>query len=162
MDDPTGDALRETVDYVALRRLLETYADVVNRRAWPELAEIFRADATVVVDKRDGSPLQLVGPRAVGTFIGGAIEQYDFFEFVLLNTRIFLAGGGDVDRATARVYINELRHHRETGTWSTAFGLYQDAYVRRDGRWWFAERRYNSLARTGRQFETFSHPPVLG
>jgi hypothetical protein len=151
-------ASQETIDYVAIRRLHDTYADVVNRRAWSELFEIFAPDALVVVDKRDGAPLELVGPEAVGNFIGASIEQYEFFELVVLNARVFLQTDGDDDRATARVYINELRHAGDTGTWSTAYGVYHDDYVRRDGRWWFARRRYHSLARTARSFDVFEHP----
>lgn len=152
------DALRETIDYIAIRRLQDTYADIVNRRAWQEFHDIFAPGAMVVVDKRDGAPLELAGPDAVGAFIGTAIEQYEFFEFVVLNARVFLRDQGDEHRATARVYINELRHGRETGTWSTAYGLYQDRYVRIDDAWRFARRRYHSLARTSRAFDVFEHP----
>ena len=34
-------------------------------------------------------------------------------------------------------------------TWPIAHGLYQDRYRHVDGRWWFARRRYRSLARMG-------------
>jgi hypothetical protein len=71
---------------------------------------------------------------------------------------VFLHAGGDADRATARVYINELRHGTETGGWSTAYGLYQDHYERVDGQWLIARRRYHSLARTSRDYDVFEHP----
>ena len=38
-----------------------------------------------------------------------------------------------------------------------AFGVYQDDYRRVDGRWWFARRDYQSLARSGRG-EVFAFP----
>ena len=41
---PMPDPAAETVDYVAIQRLQAAYADVVNRRAWPELADLFRPD----------------------------------------------------------------------------------------------------------------------
>jgi hypothetical protein len=153
--------LQDTIDYIAIRRLQDAYADIVNRRAWSELVDVFAPDAAVVVDKRDGAPLELVGADAVGAFIGASIEQYGFFEFVVLNARVFLRAGGDDNRATARVYMNELRHGRESGVWSVAYGLYQDEYVRLDGGWRFAQRRYHSLARTARDFDVFEHPPDL-
>src|SRR5262245_54400326 len=151
--------LQDTIDYIAIRRLQDSYADIVNRRAWSEFADVFAPGAMVVVDKRDGAPLELAGAEALGAFIGAAIEQYEFFEFVVLNARVFLRAEGNDNQATARVYINELRHGRETGGWSTAYGLYQDQYVRADGQWRIARRRYHSLARTSRDFDVFDHPP---
>jgi hypothetical protein len=150
--------MQDTIDYIAIRRLQDTYADIVNRRAWTEFSDVFAPGAMVVVDKRDGAPLELAGAHAVGAFIGAAIERYEFFEFVVLNTRVFLHADGDDDQATARVYINELRHTRDLGEWSTAYGLYQDRYARIDGQWRIARRRYHSLARTSRDFDVFDHP----
>ena len=45
------------------------------------------------------------------------------------------------------MYIWELRHDPVTGR-SNAYGLYRDEYARIDDQWWFAGRRYQSLART--------------
>ncbi len=39
------DALKETLDWVAIRRLHARYADAVNRRAWSELEELFLPEA---------------------------------------------------------------------------------------------------------------------
>lgn len=144
----TADTLQETVDYVAITRLQCAYADVVNRRAWTELADLFVADAPVRVDTMTNPAVDLTGPAALGAFIGGAIERFSFFEFVVLNARVDFAGD-DRDAARARVFMCELRQDRESGDFSRAFGLYRDDYRRVDGRWWFARRRYQSLARTG-------------
>ena len=154
-------SIQEAIDYLAVRRLQDAYADVVNRRAWAELDDLFVADAVVRVDKRDGDALDITGPAAVGVFIGGAIEQYDFFEFVILNSRVFLdAAADEMNRATARVYMNELRHARDSGRWSVAYGLYHDVYRREHDRWWFARRDYHSLARTSPDFDVFPHPAL--
>jgi hypothetical protein len=153
-------SIQEAIDYLAVRRLQDAYADVVNRRAWAELDDLFVADAVVRVDKRDGEAVEIAGPAALGAFIGGAIEQYDFFEFVILNSRVFLDPHGDPNRATARVYMNELRHGRDSGRWSVAYGVYHDVYCRDTGRWWFARRDYHSLARTSPDFDVFPHPSV--
>jgi hypothetical protein len=136
--------LQETVDYVALRRLQSAYADVVTRRAWPELAELFLPDAEVTIDKRVGDPLRLQGPVAVGDFIANAIADFSFFEFVILNTTIDIDG----DRAGTRMYMLEIRQDAATRRRTNAFGLYRDEHCKVDGRWWFAGRRYQSLARS--------------
>jgi hypothetical protein len=155
--------LRETVDYIAVRRLQNAYADIVTRRAWAELHDIFVPDLELVLDTRRDEPLRLRGPQAVGDFIGNAIAEFDFFEFVILNTRVFLnhTTGGDPDVASARMWMNELRHESPAGgRWTLAYGLYQDDFRRIDGKWWFTARRYQSLARTARDFDVFPFPQM--
>jgi hypothetical protein len=149
----------ETADYVAIRRLQNAYADVVTRRAWPELAELFLADAPVEIDtRREGGVFHVTGPDALGAFIAGALEQFDFFEFVILNTRIEVAAAGDVDRADGRLYMSEIRSDAGTGRWNVSFGVYHDRYQRGDGRWRFAHRRYHSLGRTGETKDVDAFP----
>jgi hypothetical protein len=150
-------ALEDTIDYVAITRLQAAYADIVTRRAWDELHELFLPDAPVVVDTVTNPLVELIGPQQVGVFIGSAIERFEFFEFVPLNTAIELRVDGDTDRARGRLYMCELRQDADTGHASQAFGVYHDEYRRRDRRWWFARRDYQSLTRTGRN-EVFRFP----
>lgn len=145
----------ETIDYIALRRLQNRYADVVTRRAWPELSELFLPDAEVVIDRRNVEPLRLLGPGAVGDFIRNAIDHYDLFEFTILNTVIEIEG----DRARSRMYMWELRHDPVAGR-SDAYGLYQDEHRRVGHRWWFSGRQYQTLART--QPTDFAVFPIQG
>ena len=146
--------LQETIDYISIQRLQASYADIVTRRAWSEMAQIFRPEAQVIVDTMNGEPLVLDGPDGVGEFISGAIAHFDFFEFVILNTVITIDG----DRASGRMYIWELRHDPVGGR-SNAYGLYRDDYARIDTRWWFAGRRYRSLARNlTSELATFPFP----
>jgi hypothetical protein len=149
VDDLTREDMltRETIDVVAVSRVQAAYADVVTRRAWPELRDLFRPDAPVEVDTVTAAPIALTGPDEVGSFISGAIERFEFFEFVILNSHIVTGVDRDPDAARARLYMCELRQESSTGRWSNAFGIYHDDYVRHEGRWWFARRRYQSLAR---------------
>jgi hypothetical protein len=133
---------QETIDYIALQRLQSRYADIVNRRAWPELARIFAPDIRVTLDVRDRT-IELNGPGEVGEFIGTSIAHMDLFEFVILNSVIDIDG----DTATSRMFMWELRHDPTDGR-TNAYGLYRDRYARLDGRWWFAGRTYCSIART--------------
>ncbi|NUU19994.1 MAG: nuclear transport factor 2 family protein [Streptomycetaceae bacterium] len=155
---------RETADYIGVTRLQAWYADAVSRRAWAEFADIFEPDAVVVVDTGVGDPLRLTGPDGVSGFISAAIERFEFFQFVPLNTRVETSVGGDPDAAEARLYICELRQDRESGRWTNAFGVYHDRYRRGPavdggpGRWRFAHRRYQSLARTTGRAEVFAFP----
>jgi SnoaL-like domain len=159
MDDLT----REALDFIAISRVQSAYADTVSRRAWPELHAIFRPDAHVEVDTVTAAPISLTGPDEVGSFIAAAIERFEFFEFVILNSHIVVGVDGDADAGRARLWMCELRQET-AGTWSNAFGIYHDDYVRRDDRWWFARRRYQSLARItlGERADVFPFPHHAG
>jgi hypothetical protein len=156
-DLPPDDALQDTIDYVAITRLQNAYADAVTRRAWAEFDDMFLAGAPVRVDTVTNPVIELAGPQQIGDFIGDAVERFEFFEFVPLSTRVVLRAGGDPDRATARLYICELRQDAASGRSTQAFGVYRDEYRRVDGDWRFARRDYQSLARSGRG-ETFAFP----
>ncbi|HUJ66587.1 MAG TPA: nuclear transport factor 2 family protein [Acidimicrobiales bacterium] len=145
----------EMADFVAIQRLQASYADIVTRRAWVELKQIFLPDITLQIDKRDGAPLLFRTPEAIGDFIRTSIEQFDFFEFVILNSVVDL-GSPDPARATARMYMVELRQSRDSGRRSNAFGLYRDTFVKQDEEWWFEARGYRSAARTAaRELDAF-------
>jgi hypothetical protein len=159
------DAVREAVDHVAVSRVQSAYADVVNRRAWDDFTQLFLPECTITVDKQSQDPLRFVGPQQIGDFIGRSIEGFEFFEFVILNSHIVLGRGEEgADAASSRLFMCELRQDRASGQWTNAFGVYHDQYRRVDGRWWFAQRHYQSLARTGRGqvFEFPRHPPFTG
>ena len=132
--------------YVALRRLQNHYGDVVTRRAWSELADVFRPDCALHLDLGDRSATH-VGPLKIGEFIASAIAHFSFFQFVILNTVVELDEGAG--RAAARMYIHELRVEAEGGRRTDAYGVYHDLFERDEtGRWWFSHRHYNSFSRT--------------
>jgi hypothetical protein len=157
-DRLTAEAVHDT----AIRRVQHAYADVVNRRAWPELGSLFLPDADVVIDTRTAEPLRLVGGEQVGAFIGTAIAGFSFFEFVVLNAHIAFPEGVEAGVATCRLFMCELRQDGATGRFSTAFGLYHDRYELDGDRWWIARRRYHSLARHGGVLDVFPLPTDPG
>lgn len=165
MSAPDPAALARTVDEAGIRSLQQAYADVVNRRAWAELHDLFRTDLVLELDLGT-THLRADGPDGVGAFIGERLEEFDFFEFVVLSSVVALAPDGDPDHATARCYMCELRHGVADGRFSVAYGVYHDVHRRVDGRWWFARRRYTSWARTAadgpRALDVFTFPRPAG
>ncbi len=152
MSTPHENELAEMVAYTALRRLQNRYADIVTRRDWPALHEIMRRDCVVTVDLVDQA-IDFDGPQAIGDFIGEQLEQFDFFEFVILNTVMEI--DATAGTAQARMYMQEARQFIDSGTRADVFGVYHDRFERDDdGRWWFARRRYQSYARTNVGDET--------
>ena len=136
----------ETSDYLAISRLQAAYADTVTRRAWGELAELFRPDCGIALDLRDGTTHDFTGGAEIGAFIAAAIGSFDFFEFAILNSVVDTSRSWE-GFATGRLYVTEIRRDATTGSFSQTFGLYRDEYVSDDGRWRFGARRYASLAR---------------
>ena len=97
-----------TDDIVAIGQLQARYADVISRRAFPELAELFRPDIVVAIDTVTRPEQRIVGPGDFGAFVGTAIERYDHFTFVILNAVVDVDG----DEATGRIFMCEVRHDR--------------------------------------------------
>jgi len=148
---------RTTDDVVAIERLQSAYADVVNRRAWAELAGLFLPDAVVRIDTVTRGPFELVGPVALGGFIDGAVQRFAFFEFIRLNAHVETDLDGDPDAARCRLFMCEVRRDVGTLDWSVAYGVYHDRYLRTADGWRFARRDYQSLTRTGGDVAAFPH-----
>jgi len=155
---------QEILDYVAICRLQAAYADAVTRRAWSDLGELFLSDAPVQVDTVTAAPIEAIGAAGIGSFISAAIERFEFFELVILNVHVVPAEAtsNPQDRELrSRSFTCELRQERANGHWTHAFGVYHDDLRCVDGRWRYARRRYQSLARTGRS-EIFPFPQHVG
>ena len=140
-----------------LERLQSRYADVVTRRAWPELVELFVPDAPIVVDTVTRAPIRLAGPLDLGRFIGDAIDRFDFFSFTILNA--VCDADTSLGEGTGRIHLCEVRHEPGAG-WSRAFGRYEDRYRQTPDGWRIAERHYRSLARETPESGTEVFPPA--
>lgn len=132
-------------DVVALGRLNSAYADVITRRAFDELRDLMLPGCSVRLDLVSAPERVLEGPDGLTEMLLEAMKRFDHFTFVIRNSVVDIEG----DAAMGRMFISEIRHNTASGRWEETHGVYEDDYVRTDGRWWFAERHYRSLARTG-------------
>jgi hypothetical protein len=152
------DVMQETIDYIAVNRLQTAYADIATRRAWDELDEIFVADIPISINLRDRDAYEFEDRDAFREFVSAAVDRFEFFEFVILNTRVYLNHEGNPDAAVARMYMSELRQDHADRRWSVVYGVYHDQFHRLDDRWWFVSRNYSSLARPAKDVEAFDFP----
>ncbi len=143
------DPAQETIDYIAVSRLHHAYADIATRRAWSELDDIFVPEIPVTVDLRDRDPYVFDSRGGFRDFVSAAVDRFEFFEFVILNSRVYLEHEGNPDAAVARMYMSELRQDLAERRWTAVYGVYHDQFRRIDGRWWYVSRNYSSLARPG-------------
>lgn len=156
VDDET---LEETASHIAIQRLLSAFADVVNRRSWGELSQLFLDGATIEVTPLQRPPLEVTGPEAIGRFIDESIARFDFLEFALQNSRLEIRQ--DEDSARGRNFICEYRREKATAKWTQVFGIYHDRYRRIEGRWWFEHRTFDPLAAAGGDNIVFEVPARL-
>ncbi len=144
----------DALAYIAITRLQNEYADVVSRRAWDEVDDLFTDDSNVRLNLAPAPPMDFPGRGGIGPFIAKSIERFEFFQFVILNATVHVR---DERSATGRMYMSELRQDATSGGWSTIHGIYHDTYHRDagDGKWRFADRQYQSLRRGGGQVIPF-------
>ena len=148
-------------DQFLIRDLQSRYADICSRQAFNELVDLISSDAKITLDLR-GSELSFTGPVEIGDFIAESLTAFDFFQFVIRNTIIDIDDSGG--SASGRLWMSEMRRVKDTGFWSTIFGVYHDQYVKTGGKWMIAGRQYHSLARLSHGLEScdvFAFPEEL-
>ena len=129
MGDPVADEL-------AVRRLVDTYCDAVNRRNAEDWAKVWTEDAEWHLF---GRPVE--GRDAVVETWKGAMGLFPFVVQLIHAVVVTLDG----DRARARVYLSELAHTQKEEKLLTV-GVYHDDCVREaDGAWRFRRRRFDVL-----------------
>lgn len=145
------DALRDTstpqplppgtvspITETALRQLVARYCDAVIHHDDDECRSVWAADAVWDVGER------VQGRDAIVASWSKLRKRYDWFVQTAPNA-VF-----EVDEqagtATGRVTTVERFHHSKTGP-GEQLGVYHDRYVRRDGTWLIAERRWEQISR---------------
>lgn len=122
-------------DQAAIRVLHDSYADAVFRRDADEWGSNWAEDGHwhlmgTTVEGRDS---------IVGLW-NGAMAAFGFVAFFSQVAAIEIDG----DQATGRVFTHEVLETHD-GTISRPVGRYDDHYVKREGRWFYRERRYTLL-----------------
>lgn len=141
-------------DELAVRDLVHRYADAVTRRDAEGVAALFVPDGEWIVTGH-GQPR---GRAEIVDFLDGLLGGWDAIVHALLSGRVHL-DATDVDRATGRWYISEFGM-MASGTEVFFSGVYHDEYLREQGIWRFARRRYDSLFRRVGDVVTTSEFPA--
>lgn len=122
-------------DQIAVRALIDRYSDAVFRRDADDWGACWAEDARWALMGAEVS-----GRAAIVAMWTQAMEAFSFVAFFAQPGAIEIDG----DQATGRVYTHELLETAD-GALSRPVGQYLDRYIRTEGGWLFAERRYSIL-----------------
>ena len=130
-------------DRIAIREVLESYADAVNRVDEALWASLWVEDCHW--DLSHYPELGIVsGKEAVVGLWRDAMPHYPKLGFMITIGSILVDG----DRAQARTYISEVYEEPGTGKDKRARARYDDVLVKRGGEWYLKERRFNIMHQT--------------
>jgi uncharacterized protein (TIGR02246 family) len=119
-------------DADAIRALNDAYVDAVNRRDADDWGALWAEDAVW-----DLMGTKVEGREAIVALWQQAMAGYEFVGFFGQTGPVMVSG----DRAEARVWTHEVLVP-VGGEERRPLGRYDDSYVKRDGRWFFATRRF--------------------
>jgi len=127
-------------DRLAIRELLETYADAVNRVDAGDWGATWAEDGRWSMPDYPQFPAVHGRDAIVETWVG-AMAQFPGVVFVATPGSIAVEG----DRATVRSYTSEV--YDQDGATKRDRGLYDDVCVKRDGTWLFLSRTFKNIHR---------------
>ena len=122
-------------DRIAIRSLIDSYSDAVFRRDADDWGACWAEDALWSL-----LGTEVCGRAAIVSFWEQAMSTFRFVAFFSQPGSIEIEG----HHATGRVYTHEVIEDLH-GSLTRPVGRYDDIYVKSDGAWLFAERRYTML-----------------
>ena len=126
-------------DRLAIRELIDTYADATNLRDAGVWGSLFAEDARWFLPDFPQYG-DRVGRAAIVALWVSAVADHEGLVYMATPGAIEVDG----DRATARLYTFEV-YTAKDGSTVRRHGRYDDALVKRDGRWLIAEHTFRTL-----------------
>ncbi|MDE2597344.1 MAG: nuclear transport factor 2 family protein [Sphingomonadales bacterium] len=127
-------------DRLAIRELLETYADAVTRCDAAAWGETWAEDGVWSMPDYPEFPTQHGKAAIVGLWVE-AMKQFPGIMFEAWPGSIEVTG----NRATVRSYTSEI--YDQDGLTKRDRGVYEDSCVKVDGQWRFASRTFRNIHR---------------
>lgn len=129
-----------TEDRLAIRELLETYADAVTRCDAAAWGSTWAEDGVWSMPDYPEFPTQTGRDAIVGLWVE-AMKQFSGIMFEAWPGSIEVSG----DTATVRSYTSEV--YDQDGVTKRDRGVYDDTCVKRDGQWLFKSRTFRNIHR---------------
>lgn len=128
----------QLADEMAIRTVVASYTDAINRGAIDDIAPTYDGDAVFTMMDRPS----VVGREAILDVLRATVARYHLV-MQLVHSGVVQFDGGDRDRARARWQITELQIPVDQPPRFVA-GRYEDEYVRRADGWKFARRTFTA------------------
>ncbi len=128
----------QLADEMAIRTVVASYTDAINRGAIDDIAPTYDGDAVFTMMDRPS----VVGREAILDVLRATVARYHLV-LQLVHSGVVQLDGGDRDRARARWQITELQIPVDQPPRFVA-GRYEDEYVRRADGWKFARRTFTA------------------
>ncbi|MGE0776154.1 MAG: nuclear transport factor 2 family protein [Sphingomonadaceae bacterium] len=128
-------------DRLAIRELIDTYADAINRQDAADWGDTWAEDGTWMIPDLPQFPV-VHGRTAIVEAWKAAMTQFPGVIFSAAPGRIEIDG----DHASVRSYTYEI--YDRDGSTRRDNGRYDDVCVKRDGKWYFLSRTFKSLRQT--------------
>ncbi|MDT0575977.1 nuclear transport factor 2 family protein [Croceicoccus sp. F390] len=129
-------------DRVAIRELIDTYADAVTRNDADQWASTWASDAYWTMPDYPEFPPQTGRDNIVAMWTT-AMAQYPGMIFQAYCGSIEV----DADTADVRAYTSEV--YQQDGVTRRDRGEYTDRCVKIDGQWYFQRRSFRNIHRDG-------------
>ncbi len=123
-------------DRIAIQELNASYGDAVSRRDKDDFAATWAEDGRWKLPNID----EVTGRAVIVELWLSQMANYPFHNFSGYVGALEING----DRATGRVWTSELVENIK-GVSGRVTGRYDDEYVKRDGRWYFARKVFTPL-----------------
>ncbi len=127
-------------DRIAIRELIDAYADATMLRDAQAWAALWADDARWQLPDFPQYG-DTVGKEAIVALWTRAVADHPGLVYVATPGAIEIDG----DRATVRLYTSEVYATADGSAAIRRRGRYDDALVKRDGRWYIAEHRFTML-----------------
>jgi len=129
-------------DRLALRELLDIYADASIRHDIDDIAECWSNDGLWCFELGE-----FRGKEEIRQALFGLKDQYGGVHRA--DIRLYTSSPGDLDidgqTAWGRSYASIFAAVSGTNISSEVFGVYEDKYVKEDGVWLFKSRKFHTL-----------------
>lgn len=127
-------------DQLAIRELLDQFAIGCMRADIPIWGDTWAEEASWKIDMLDEPA---VGKKNIVAVYEKILSNIDFVSITSFPEGLSVDG----DQAQGKCYSQELIFPKAGGT-KILVGCHHDKYIRRDGRWYFLSRVYETLRRS--------------
>lgn len=140
------------IDETEIRNAIYKFSDAANRKDGKLFQSLWAKEGTWKI----GPPInvEFKGKENMGPSVLRMLGLWDFF--VQMPTASVITINGD--KATARVYVNEVARKSNDKHGNYNLSMYEDELVKEDGKWVFLKRTYHTIYQDAPDYKGLIQP----